>query len=172
MSEGSPFWIFSLRTYSRPGVSEACLELQERSGVDVNVLLFLLWLAAQGRRADCNEVAAIIAAVEDWRREVVTPLRRARRAAKEAPEGFDAHSAAALRTLLKRVELEAERLEQEALYAWRPAEKIGTKAPPPAAALAHMELYAETLGAAFPATPQTCVVAAALSYPFPEGGGT
>ena len=44
-TQGSPFWKFSLGYYRGAGVSEACLELQDRCGVDVNVVLFLLWMA-------------------------------------------------------------------------------------------------------------------------------
>ena len=43
-AQGSPFWRFSLRLYRAPGVGDACIALQETSGVDVNLLLFLLWL--------------------------------------------------------------------------------------------------------------------------------
>ena len=41
--QGSPFWRFSLQLYRLPGVAEACIELQEKCGADVNLLLFLLW---------------------------------------------------------------------------------------------------------------------------------
>src|SRR3954470_3940357 len=39
-----PFWNFSLELYAGEGVAEACLDLQERRGCDVNVLLFCCWL--------------------------------------------------------------------------------------------------------------------------------
>ena len=44
-----PFWNFSLEIYSGEGVAEACLDLQERRGCDVNILLFCCWLGASGR---------------------------------------------------------------------------------------------------------------------------
>ena len=50
-SQGSPFWQFSLRFYRMPQVADACIELQERAGVDVNLLLFLLWQASQRRQS-------------------------------------------------------------------------------------------------------------------------
>ena len=42
-TQGSPFWRFSLRFYRQPRVADACIALQEESGVDVNLLLYLLW---------------------------------------------------------------------------------------------------------------------------------
>src|SRR5471030_292758 len=39
-----PFWNFSLEIYAAEGVSGACLDLQERRGCDVNILLFCCWL--------------------------------------------------------------------------------------------------------------------------------
>ena len=45
------FWDFSLEAYARPGVAPACLDLQERHGADVNLLLFACWLSASGRGA-------------------------------------------------------------------------------------------------------------------------
>ena len=64
-----PFWNFSLEIYAAEGVSEACLDLQERRGCDVNILLFCCWLGASGRptltadrlRAKFSDIAAIIA---------------------------------------------------------------------------------------------------------------
>ena len=44
-------WEFSLDFYARPGVSAALIELQDRAGLDVNLILFALWLGARhGRR--------------------------------------------------------------------------------------------------------------------------
>ncbi|MGZ3308467.1 MAG: DUF2390 domain-containing protein, partial [Xanthobacteraceae bacterium] len=42
-AQGSPFWRFSLRFYRQPKVADTCIALQEERGVDVNLLLFLLW---------------------------------------------------------------------------------------------------------------------------------
>lgn len=57
---GSPFWRFALSFYGRPHVPAACLTLQYRHGVDVNVLLFLLWAGHKGRAIEPSDVAAVL----------------------------------------------------------------------------------------------------------------
>ena len=115
----SPFWAFSLKIYSSPTVPPACLTLQDGSGVDVNVMLFCMFLAGAGRRISVGDGAVIEASVEDWRVSAVVPLRHVRRFLTEPPEAFR-DAATALRDRIKAVELEAERLQQEALYGLRP----------------------------------------------------
>ena len=46
----NPFWDFSLASYSRDGVPESCLALQDDLNLDVNVLLYGAWLASQDKR--------------------------------------------------------------------------------------------------------------------------
>jgi uncharacterized protein (TIGR02444 family) len=104
------FWTWSLATYARPGVADACLELQDRLGLDVNRLLLAWWLAANGLALP--ETADALAAFADpWQRQVVGPLRSVRRALK----GSALPGATALREAVKAAELEAERLEQHEL---------------------------------------------------------
>ena len=43
-----PFWDFSVALYSKPGVGAACLGLQDRHEIDVNILMFCLWMGAAG----------------------------------------------------------------------------------------------------------------------------
>jgi len=40
LSPADRFWAFSLALYGKPGVAPALLGLQDRLGVDVNLLLF------------------------------------------------------------------------------------------------------------------------------------
>ncbi len=110
MSEEPPFWGFSLRTYARPGVPEACLLLQDRLGADVNLILFAAWLGTRGVALDAARLAEARAGIGAWHAEVVVPLRGVRRRLK--PHGAPA---APLREGVKAAELEAERLEQMAL---------------------------------------------------------
>ena len=113
---GSPFWRFSLRFYRRSGVADACITLQERSGVDVNLLLYLLWQASQGRAFAAEDVVALEEVIAPWRAATVIPLRTMRRALKEPPGLVAGPAAEVFRNKIKAVELEAERLQQEAMY--------------------------------------------------------
>ncbi len=107
----SPFWRFSIKFYGVPGVAQACIELQDRAGVDVNLLFFLLWNATQGRALGNAEVAELDRMVGAWRDAAVVPLREVRRALKSPPPVMAADAAEGFRTRIKAVELEAERLQ-------------------------------------------------------------
>ena len=107
---GNPFWDFSLSVYARSGVPAACLDLQDRRGLDVNVLLFAAWAGLGcGVRLSAEELARADSAIAPWRAEVVRPLRAVRRRVK----GEDA----ALYEQLKAAELAAERIQQDRLFA-------------------------------------------------------
>jgi uncharacterized protein (TIGR02444 family) len=114
---GSPFWRFSLQFYRIPGVADACIRLQDEAGVDVNLLLFLLWNASMGRQLSRADVEDVERRVAEWRDGVVIPLRDLRRKLKSHPGMIEKGTAEAFRTRIKQVELEAERLQQEALFA-------------------------------------------------------
>jgi len=102
--------------YRRKGVADACITLQERSGVDVNLLLYLLWQASQGNAYAAEDVATLETVVAPWRQATVIPLRTVRRALKEPPGLVAGPVAEVFRNRIKAVELEAERLQQEAMY--------------------------------------------------------
>ena len=112
MTADNSFWHFSLRTYAARGVADECLALQERYGIDVNVLLFCAWLGAERRIVmNMDEIESCERAVANWYARAVKPLRVARQAMKGLAE------TEAVRTQVKALELEAERREQEMLFA-------------------------------------------------------
>jgi uncharacterized protein (TIGR02444 family) len=127
-SAGSPFWRFSLGFYRRPNVGAACIEIQDQTGVDVNLLLFLLWNASLHRRLSADEVRGLERRVADWRDGVVIRLRELRRALKSPPALVPPGTAELFRTKVKAIELEAERLQQEALYAVAQSAVLGEAA--------------------------------------------
>lgn len=93
MSDALPdhaFWNYSLWLYAQPGVSDACLRLQDEHGLDVNLVLFCIWsgLAGPGRLTR-DELGVAIARGGQWQREVVEPIRRIRRTLKKDSLGAD-----------------------------------------------------------------------------------
>jgi uncharacterized protein (TIGR02444 family) len=147
-SQGSPFWRFSLQYYRLPKVADACIALQEDAGVDVNLLLFLLWHARQRRRLTVIDVTELEQKIAPWRDITVIPLRSVRRALKSPPVLVEASTAEAFRNRIKAVELEAERLQQEAMFALAP---LGAEADDVAgAARANVSAYEEMLKVKFP----------------------
>ncbi len=64
LDPGSGFESYAAALYGRPGVAEACLELQERVGADVNLVLLACWLAARGVRLDGPGVDRLRAVAE------------------------------------------------------------------------------------------------------------
>lgn len=119
------FWDYAIGLYAEADVARSCLALQERHGVDVNLVLFCLWCAASGRGAlSKTEMDRALAAVGPWHGEVVRHLRSLR---KHLKGGFDTAPAAlveALRRAVAATEIDAEHIEQLMLSALpaRPAD--------------------------------------------------
>jgi uncharacterized protein (TIGR02444 family) len=143
--QGSPFWRFSLRLYREPGVADACIALQEESGVDVNLLMYLLWHATRRRSFTPDEVGWIESKVAPWREAIVVPLRSVRRALKTAPSLVSGIAAESFRVRIKALELEAERLQQEAMYEFDHATPAGDPEAIPAEAARHSLAAYETI---------------------------
>ncbi len=169
------FWDFSVTLYARPGVAPACLDLQERHGIDVNALMFCLWLAESGRgpvpRAALD---AAFDAVGPWHAEVVRALRPLRRRLKPGFAPIDPALVQALRARIQKVEIDAEHVEQIALAASAAARapaRLGLPAGERAAhAAAHAAAYFARVAA--PCGPddidRLCVIfAAAFDLPAP-----
>jgi uncharacterized protein (TIGR02444 family) len=143
-----PFWDYSLELYRRPGVEDACLELQRRHGLDVNLLLLCCWLGARGVALDRATLQRAELAVRDWQVEVVRPMRAVRRRLKiklENPDPMSVHEgwpdlARALRRRALALEIDAERLAQLALARSTADLPQGT-APGPSLAMHHLRLY-------------------------------
>jgi uncharacterized protein (TIGR02444 family) len=142
----SEFWQFSLGFYAAAGVAPACIELQDRAGVDVNVLLYLLFLAGHGRSVDDATLVRIEAVAADWRNEVVVPLRALRRGLKMPIGPVPTETSAGLRSDVQRIELAAERIEQETLERLVPRESLPSAAPGPSLARENLAAYERVAG--------------------------
>lgn len=102
----SDLWSFSLATYARPGVEDACLQLQT-AGANVCLLLCGLWLEQRGVACDQQRVQPLQALTESWDIEVVQPLRTLRMQWKT--RAVDDPVLKGMREQVKALELEAER---------------------------------------------------------------
>jgi len=113
-----PFWDFSLAVYGAEGVPAACLALQERHGLDVNMLLFCCWLGQAGfGDQGAGRLARLQDAVALWHGEVVRPLRAVRRRLKERLGPLPEDLSQALRARIAKIEIDAEHIEQLGLAA-------------------------------------------------------
>ncbi len=92
----NPFWNYSIELYGRPGVEAACLELQRRHSLDVNLVLLCCWAAARGVELDRVVLSEAGSALAAWQAEVVRPLRAVRSRLKAELAASDPESIAAL----------------------------------------------------------------------------
>ena len=109
---------FAVDLYGRPGVSEACLLLQDGCGVNVPVLLTAAWLAKRGARVTGTVVRDADAVAGAWHDDIVKPLRAVRRRLKAGPHPAPRERSERLREMVKRAELSAEFIELSMLEAF------------------------------------------------------
>ena len=171
MEQQQNFWDFSVRTYRKPGVADACLALQDGYGVDVNVLLYCCWYGCTRGPLDGPALRQVLSFAEPWADRVVRPLRAARSWMK-ATGCTDTAVARAdcmlLRQKIKQIELEAEQLQQDTLQ-----ELTGESAPTQLEttlqshnSLLNINIYLQSLGVDFDSASQSAlakIVAAATS---------
>src|SRR5215472_7596445 len=89
----SPLWHFSLAVYRGAGVKEECLNVQERFGVDVNLLMLCGYVGAvEGAVLSTSDVADSLDATGAWHANAVKSLRQVRRTLKPWGAGEGAFS--------------------------------------------------------------------------------
>ena len=136
------FWSFSLSFYSETEVKKACLDLQERLNADVNMLLFLLYQAGQGKRLSEAEINRIDQLVHPWRSGVIHPIRSARDNFKQSNNQLTADEKNDFKSQLMATELQAEKLQQTMLESLE-IEWVSTS--PKVAAHLNLEAYAKLI---------------------------
>src|SRR5579871_3825363 len=109
-------WAFALAIYARAGVAEACIALQNATGVDV-ILLLMVTFAAVRRRIllTPDEIGTLDDACRLWREQIVWPLRAVRSSLKTGPSPAPGLETGPLRLQVKALELAAEQLENRLL---------------------------------------------------------
>ena len=124
-------WRFVHSFYAVKGVSPACIVLQDKLGVDVDILLLAIF--AQVRRGillDRSDLGIVDNLVRDWRSEIIQTLRRARTRLKAGPAPAPSSVTEDLRNRIKAAELETEQIELAVLADWldrqppRPTKRI------------------------------------------------
>jgi uncharacterized protein (TIGR02444 family) len=141
------FWDYSTELYRRPGVEAACLDLQRRHGLDVNLVLLCCWQASRGGRLDRALLSRAGEVVASWQAEVVQPLRALRQRLKVRLADPEPGSvvelwpglASAIRPQVLALEIEGEHLSQLGLS--RALDGLPASAPP-GVALAGANLHA------------------------------
>src|SRR5262249_28316776 len=147
--------------YRQPAVADACIALQEEAGIDVNILLFLLWHALRRRALSPAEIEGLEDVIGPWREATVVPLRAMRRALKTPHALVEPATAEVFRTRIKATDLEAERLQQEAMYELARASPLGRDEPSSAeAARANLAAYETMRAVAFPKAAVDCLLSA------------
>jgi len=109
MSNRMRFWDWMLEIYPRPGVSEGLIALQDREGLNVNALLFCIWLACRSGRLTLDLALEIERLNEEWANAIVSPIRNVRRLLKSSnliPEDKKAD----VRKRIQAIELELEEM--------------------------------------------------------------
>ena len=122
---GNDLWTYCLALYAEPGIASACIMLQDRYGVDVNLVLYASWAA--GRRPNAltdQDFIPLIAATDTWQRHVTSTIRQARRALKSEAEPLSDEAYQDLRRHLLDAELGAEKIEIDRLFALSPLENV------------------------------------------------
>jgi uncharacterized protein (TIGR02444 family) len=157
----NPFWRFSLAVHGAPGVDDECLTLQDEHGIDVDVLLFCVWVGTRGTLLDGDDLAAIEALVQPWRDTAIAPLRATRRGIKTLPEATD-DDVAALRKDVAALELRAEQIEHAMLYGLVPTPGSATSAAAEEAMRRNVSALGRSTGAPGLAAPR--LIEAALKH--------
>ncbi len=108
-----PFWDYSIKVYGTDGVPAACLALQERHPIDVNVILFCSWVGHSGHGVMSEgELARTLDAVSEWHEDIVRALRAVRQRLKGGLPPAPAALSDALRRRILKIEVDCEHAEQ------------------------------------------------------------
>lgn len=107
----SALWKFMLELYAEPGIPDALLGLQDDYAIDVPFYLAVLHAVKTDHHVTVRAISALYAEIEEWREQVVIPLRDVRRRLKVHAWATRFKNTGALRETIKSAELNAERIE-------------------------------------------------------------
>jgi len=100
------------------GVGSACLELQNAHDLDVNVLLFCLWVGASQRGVLTTfQMKTLTNTVDIWHKDIVRGLRAVRTSMKYSSFYEDGALTESVRQRIQKAEIDCEHIEQLILAA-------------------------------------------------------
>jgi uncharacterized protein (TIGR02444 family) len=146
-----PIWDFVLGYYRQQGVSEAAIALQDSAGIDVNMILFLMWLSGQGKTLAEADMRKLGEASHGWQRSVVAPIRNIRRLLKENAPFVEQETALAYRKKVQALEIEGEQLQLNAMADAAKTASLSAAASTEKAARDNLATFAKVTGKPFPA---------------------
>jgi len=100
------FWRFSTGFYARPGIQELLLKAQE-DALDINMILYALWQAGEGRSVSSDDFVRLNEAISDWRKTILIPTRVLRHSLKSRDKEGELYAQA------KILELSCEKVQQQ-----------------------------------------------------------
>jgi uncharacterized protein (TIGR02444 family) len=105
-----PLWDYAVALYTKPQVADCCVQLQDTFNINVNLLLWCVWLEVLQIELTPERLSAAIALAETWDKSYVQTLRQMRRTMK-MEFAKDLASVAVVRDQIKQAELLAEKQE-------------------------------------------------------------
>jgi uncharacterized protein (TIGR02444 family) len=139
---GGALWAFATAFYQRPMVEAALLDLQDQDGLDVPLLIALVYAGTQGIVLDDEMLGDLCGQARAWESRAIAPLRTVRRALRPDPGNPADPEHEALRAQVKAAELAAERLLLDRLETRLP----GARARAPGDSIgANLKAYARQL---------------------------
>ncbi|MGY8815800.1 MAG: TIGR02444 family protein, partial [Gammaproteobacteria bacterium] len=109
------FWNYSIKVYAQEGVPNACLTLQDKFALDVNLILFCSWYGISIGNLDKELFCRCHEYCYTWSNRTVKPLRNIRtwlkdQGCKEISSNIN--DCMRYRDKIKSIELEAEKMQQ------------------------------------------------------------
>jgi hypothetical protein len=78
-TQENSYWQFSVAFYARQNIQELLLKAQNRHALDINMLLYALWQAAEGHSLSFGDFVKLNETIADWRKTILLPMRDLRR---------------------------------------------------------------------------------------------
>ncbi|HWD66929.1 MAG TPA: TIGR02444 family protein [Caulobacteraceae bacterium] len=108
-------WAWASSAWASPGVEHACLDLQDRAGQSIVLLLWGGWCATCGRRMEPALAHRTVELVRPIETEILRPMRAIRRALAHTLSGLDDQTQQDAYAQVRAVELNLERAMLEVL---------------------------------------------------------